>query len=175
MATYELMLRGVQSLFAATGTIDRDNFRAMSSALNLDANFSGVQAMGLIEWVPAARKRPMLRGCARAVFPTTRFIPQGFARTTRRSFSANLIGLTRSSPGFDAWADPVRRAAMEKARDSGMAAISGKSAWAWTWADARPAFVMYLPIYARASRTTTSRSAGRILSAGSMRRFACTM
>ncbi len=44
MATYELMLRGVQSLFAANGTIDRERFRRYVNALNLDANFSGVHA-----------------------------------------------------------------------------------------------------------------------------------
>ena len=47
MGTYELLLRGVQSLFAASGNVDRDAFRAYVGTLNLDANFSGIQAIGI--------------------------------------------------------------------------------------------------------------------------------
>jgi CHASE1-domain containing sensor protein len=55
MASYEQMLHGVQGLVAATGSIDRGNqFRDYVNALNLDANFSGIQAISIEEWVPAA-------------------------------------------------------------------------------------------------------------------------
>jgi len=56
MSTYEQMLRGVQGLFAATGQMDRDNFHDYVSALNLDANFSGIQTIGVIEWVPGGEQ-----------------------------------------------------------------------------------------------------------------------
>ncbi len=52
--------------------------------------------------------------------------------------------------GFDAWASPVRRLAMEKARDSGMAVVSGKVQLAVdAGAEDQPGFVMYLPVYAQ--------------------------
>src|SRR5512133_499265 len=60
IASYEQMLRGVQGLLATTDAADRDKFRDKFrdyvSALQLDANFSGIQAVGLAEWVPAAGK-----------------------------------------------------------------------------------------------------------------------
>ncbi|HEX3634689.1 MAG TPA: CHASE domain-containing protein, partial [Paraburkholderia sp.] len=56
MATYELLLRGAQSLFVATGEVDHDQFRNYIGTLNLDANFSGIQTIGIVEWLPAAQK-----------------------------------------------------------------------------------------------------------------------
>ena len=77
MATYELMLRGVQSLFAANGAIDRDRFQRYVSALNLDANFSGVHGVGVIEWVPAARKAAHIADMRRAGIPDYTIRPDG--------------------------------------------------------------------------------------------------
>jgi diguanylate cyclase (GGDEF)-like protein/PAS domain S-box-containing protein len=150
MATYELMLRGVQSLFAANGTIDRDRFRRYVSALNLDANFSGIHGVGVIEWVPAARKAAHIAGMRQSGIPDYTIHPDGlrqdYAPIVQRE---PFLGLARSSPGLDAWDEPVRRSAMEKARDSGMAALSGKVRLAVdSEGDPRPGFIMYLPIYA---------------------------
>ena len=103
---YEQMLRGVQSLFATTPLKNRAALHDYVDALQLDANFSGIQAIGVEEWVAAP-------------------------------------------PGSDVWLDPVRRRALEKARDSGMAAITGKiQLKVDTESGAPPGFVMYLPIYA---------------------------
>jgi diguanylate cyclase (GGDEF)-like protein/PAS domain S-box-containing protein len=150
MATYELMLRGVQSLFAANGTVDRDRFRRYVSALNLDANFSGVHAVGVVEWVPAARKTAHITDMRQGGVPGYTIRPDGlredYAPIVQRE---PFVGLARSSPGFDAWDEPVRRSALEKARDSGMAVLSGKVRLLVDMdADPRPGFILYLPIYA---------------------------
>ncbi|CAE6772244.1 hypothetical protein R69927_00874 [Paraburkholderia domus] len=150
MATYELMLRGVQSLFAANGTIDRDRFRRYVSALNLDANFSGVHAVGVIEWVPVARKADHIAGMRQGGIPDYAIHPDGLRQDYAPIIQREpFISVARSSPGFDAWDEPVRRSAMEKARDSGMATLSGKVRLTVDMgADPRPGFIMYLPIYA---------------------------
>jgi diguanylate cyclase (GGDEF)-like protein/PAS domain S-box-containing protein len=151
MATYELMLRGVQSLFAANDHLDRDSFRDYVGSLTLDPNFSGVQAIGIVEWVPEARRESHVAGMQRLGFPDYAIQPAGrrqdYAPIVQRE---PYIGRNRAALGFDAWADSARRTAMERARDSGMAAITGKVRLTVdTDADARPGFVMYLPIYAR--------------------------
>ncbi len=94
---YEQMLRGVQALFATTPLDNRAALDAYVTELQLDANFAGVQELGVLR--------------------------------------ANVA------------ADPVRRGALEKARDSGMASISGKVYLKDDPATAQPGFVMYLPIY----------------------------
>jgi diguanylate cyclase (GGDEF)-like protein/PAS domain S-box-containing protein len=151
MGTYELLLRGVQSLFAANGEIDREQFRDYLDTLNVDANFSGIQAIGIVAWVPAAQAGAHVAEMRRQGLPGYTIQPQG----SREDYAPIIqrepyVGINRTPPGFDAWADPVRRRAMEQARDSGMATISGKvrlSVDAGT--NARPGFIMYLPIYAR--------------------------
>jgi diguanylate cyclase (GGDEF)-like protein/PAS domain S-box-containing protein len=151
MGTYELLLRGVQSLFATNGEVDREQFRDYLDSLNVDANFSGIQAIGMVAWVPAAQLGAHIEAMRRQGLPDYAIQPEGaranYAPIIQR---APYIGINRARPGFDAWADPVRRRAMEQARDSGMATISGKvrlSVDAGT--NARPGFVMYLPIYER--------------------------
>ncbi|CAG4887635.1 bifunctional diguanylate cyclase/phosphodiesterase [Paraburkholderia saeva] len=150
VATYELMLRGVQSLFATSETIDRSKFRSYVGALNLDVNFTGVHAVGVVEWVPAAQKDAHVARMRAEGITAYAIQPAGnredYAPVIQRE---PYVGQTRSSPGFDAWADPVRRLAMEKARDSGMATLSGKvSLSADMDSDRRPGFIMYLPVYA---------------------------
>ncbi|MEZ0600977.1 EAL domain-containing protein [Paraburkholderia sp. IW21] len=151
MGTYELLLRGVQSLFAATGEIDRDKFRNYVGALNLNANFSGIQAIGIVEWVPATQRNAHVAAMRRQGLDGYTIEPMGpredYAPIIQRE---PYVGLNRTSPGFDAWTNPVRRRAMEQARDSGMASISGKVRLSVdTEADAHPGFIMYLPIYAQ--------------------------
>jgi diguanylate cyclase (GGDEF)-like protein/PAS domain S-box-containing protein len=151
MITYEQMLRGVQGLFAATGTVDRNSLRDYVGALHLDASFSGVQTIGVAEWVPATRKDTHVATMRRLGFSSYTIQPDGqrenYAPIIQRE---PYLGRNRIPPGFDAWSDPVRRLAMEKARDSGMVAISGKVRFAVdNEADAQPGLIMYLPIYTR--------------------------
>ncbi|MEI7431589.1 MAG: CHASE domain-containing protein, partial [Betaproteobacteria bacterium] len=149
MAAYEQMLRGVQGLFAATGKIDRNSFHDYVGALQLDANFAGIQAIGVAEWVPEARKNAHLKAMQRRGLSDYAISPKG-----RREIFAPVIHVepdfdsNRISLGFDPWTDPVRRLAMERARDSGLPAISGKVPLIIK-NEAQPSFIMYLPIFAQ--------------------------
>ncbi|MFJ3054683.1 EAL domain-containing protein [Herbaspirillum sp. NPDC087042] len=150
MASYEQMLHGVQGLVSATGTIDRGNFRDYVNALNLDANFSGIQAISIEEWIPAAAMPAHLARMARQGIADYQVRPTGereaYAPTILRE---PYVGRNRLPFGFDQWSDPVRRAAMEKARDSGIATISGKVDMPSIDGHEYPAFMMYLPLYER--------------------------
>src|SRR5512133_573886 len=151
MASYEQMLRGVQGLFATTDAADRDKFRDYVSALQLDANFSGIQAIGLAEWVTGSGKDAHLAAMRRLGFADYAIYPLGerenYAPVIQRE---PYTGNNRIPTGFDPWSEPVRRLAMEKARDSGMVAISGKVRLAVdSQPDAQPGFIMFLPVYTR--------------------------
>jgi diguanylate cyclase (GGDEF)-like protein/PAS domain S-box-containing protein len=151
MAAYEQMLRGVQGLFATINVNDRENFHNYVEALRLDANFSGTQTIGVSLLVPAEAKSAHLINMRRKGFADYRIEPAGqrevYAPVIQREPD---IGRNRIQPGYDAWANPVRRNAMELARDSGMAALTGKvQLMVDNTSDAQPAFIMYLPIYAQ--------------------------
>jgi diguanylate cyclase (GGDEF)-like protein/PAS domain S-box-containing protein len=156
MAAYEQMLRGVQGMFSAVDKVSRESFGDYVGALNLDANFSGIQAIGVIRWVSAADRDAHIAAMRRQGFDNYSIQPKGdrddYALIVQRE--PNVGGNYQAPLGFDAWADPVRRVAMEKARDSGMPVISGKvrlavDAKADALAQPQPGFIMYLPIYSR--------------------------
>jgi diguanylate cyclase (GGDEF)-like protein/PAS domain S-box-containing protein len=149
MASYEQMLRGVQGLFVATGTLDRNRFRDYIGAVNSDANLAGIQAIGLIEWVPqrdVTRHLEKMRGLAGVDYAIE---PAG----SRDSYAPIIERLPFADSkhavlGFDSWASPERRDALERARDSGLAVMSGKVQLASDLGmREQPGFLMYLPIY----------------------------
>jgi len=65
--------------------------------------------------------------------------------------------------GFDMSTEPVRRAAMERARDSGAPAASGRVTLVQEIdADKQPGFLLYVPVYRDAPRTVEQRRASLI-------------
>lgn len=148
---YEQMLRGVQSLFATTPWRNREAMHDYVEALQLDANFSGIQTIGAVDWVPHENVTQHLKEMQAAGFPDYTLDPAGprevYAPIVQRE---PYIGKNKAAPGSDVWPDPVRRKAMERARDAGMPAISGKVKLKIDDAStAPPGFIMYLPVYER--------------------------
>ena len=149
MAAHEQLLRGVQGLFAATGSLDRNALRAYVDTLKLDANFSGIQDIGVVQHVPASSKDSHVAAMHRYGVNDYTIYPQG-----QRAFHAPIIqrepeiARALAPLGFDTWTDPVRRLAMERARDSGMTALSGKVRLAVDPASrATPGAILYLPVF----------------------------
>ena len=150
VAAHEQMLRGVQGLLATAQLTNRDAIRRYVDTLRLDANFAGIQVIGVIEQVPQSKKAEHISAIRRLGVADYNIHPDGARETytpiiQRESF----IGDIHVPLGLDTWSNPVRRQAMERARDSGMAAISGKVQLAIDkGAGNNPGFVMYLPIFA---------------------------
>lgn len=161
---YEQMLRGVQALFATTSLRDRDAVRHYIETLQLDANFSGIRVIGVIEQVPAAEKSTHIANMRRLGVTDYRIHPEG----DRVSYTPIIqrvphLADNHAPLGLDTWADPVRRLGLEKARDSGMAAITGKVRLAVDQAaEISPGFIMYLPIFSQGQAATVLLSAGHI-------------
>ncbi|MEI8158732.1 MAG: CHASE domain-containing protein [Burkholderiales bacterium] len=149
-AAYEQMLRGVQGVLATTDLNNQASIHRYVDALQLDANFAGVKVIGIVQRVPMQDKAAHTAAMRKAGLPTYAIYPEStgplYAPIVQREPS---FGNTGAPLGLDVWQDPVRRVALEAARDSGMAAISGKLRLAIDrQADALPGFVMYLPVFA---------------------------
>ena len=149
VAAYEQMLRGVQGLFATTPMTNRNAVRDYVETLGLDANFSGIQAITVIERVPSSGKAAHVAAMRRFGFTGYAIFPEGareiYAPIIQREPD---VKRDRTPIGFDAWADPVRRLAMQQARDSGLPAITGKLQLRIDKdAEPIPGFIMYLPIF----------------------------
>ncbi len=149
MAAYAQQLRGIQGLYAATGSVSKADFQAYVDALQLGSDFYGIQSIGVAMIVPQAEKAAHVAN-QRRISATYTIVPGG-----DRPFYAPIVQLEPASSrnfqevGFDPYTDPERRAAMELARDSGNSALTGKI----KQSDA--ALLLYFPLYKKGSSHET--------------------
>jgi diguanylate cyclase (GGDEF)-like protein len=150
VAAYEQMLRGVQGLLANTDLTDQASIRRYVDALQLDANFAGVKIIGIVQLVPTQDKAIHIAAMRKAGLKDYAVHPESTGPLHAPIVQREPSSANNGAPlGLDVWQDPVRRVALEAARDSGMAAITGKLRLAIDrQADAPPGFVMYLPVFA---------------------------
>ena len=168
MANYEQVLRGAKGLFAASISVERDEFHAYANMLRLEESFPGIRGVGFALIVPPQRKQRHIDAVRKQGFPGYTIHPEGareiytsviylepFDERNRRAFGYDMYS-DREHPRDGDIAPGVRRAAMERARDSGKAAISGRAVISGkvrllmemeTDKQAQAGFLMYLPVY----------------------------
>jgi len=151
MASYEQMLRGVQGLFAAShNKVDRASFNAYVDALLAGSDFTGLQTISYGPLLSADRLDAHIAAQRGADAPGFAVRPPGpreaYAPAT---YIAPATERSLAVLGYDPFSDPVRRAAMLQARDSGSAALTARTALvADTQGGSQPGFLMFLPLYA---------------------------
>lgn len=157
MATYEQVLRGAQGLFLASEDVTRREFSEYVRALRLDENYPGMQGLGLAEVIAPENMPAHVDGVRREGFPNYMVWPGGNrALYTSITRIEPFNEMNRRALGFDMFAEPVRRVAMEQARDMGRAAITAKVRLVQEIDGVQePAMVMYLPLYRQWMPTRT--------------------
>lgn len=149
MLDYEQILRGATAFFAANGEVSREEWHTYFQTLQLDRHLPGVQGTGFALMLPAGQREAHEAAVRAEGFPEYAIHPAG----DRDIFSAIVYiepfsKLTRQVLGYDMYSEPVRREAMNRARDSGEAALSGKLVLTQGTDEAKlPGFLIYLPIY----------------------------
>lgn len=127
LLSYALLLRGAAGLFYSSDQLTREEWRIYVDNLQLDKNLAGVQGIGFSEWVPADKLSAHQQRVRSEGFPDYQIFPVGERETYSsivylEPFSdRNLLAF-----GYDMYSDPVRRAAMERARDLNDASLSGR-------------------------------------------------
>lgn len=149
MAAYEQVLRGVKGLFASSATVERDEFRTYVGELDLAQHFPGIQGVGFALIVTNVQKNKHIADLRRQGFTDYAIRPDGERELyTSIIYLEPFSGRNLRAFGYDMYAEPVRRAAMERARDSGKASISGRVTLVQeTEHDVQAGFLMYLPVY----------------------------
>lgn len=149
MQAYEQVLRGGQGLFKASSNVSRTGFRDYVASLQLAEHYLGIQGVGFSLVVPAGEMDTHLRQIRAQGFPEYGIRPDG-----KRDLYTSIVYLEPFSDrnlrafGFDMYSEPVRRAAMDKARDSGEAAMSGKVRLVQeSGLREQAGFLMYVPVY----------------------------
>jgi signal transduction histidine kinase/CheY-like chemotaxis protein len=147
MDAYAQILRGGAGLVLTRSTIDRATWATYYRGLEIEKRFPGVQTFLWVPIVPpagAAAIEAQLRELGHPDFHIWTRDMEPPATTI--AFVEPFIEGNRRALGFDMASEPVRREAMDRARDTGEATITHTVVLV---IDDRPlpGFIMYVPVY----------------------------
>ena len=148
MEAYVAVLRAGTAFFAGSDSVDPVEFRRFAERLQLEARYPGIQGFGYSERVRGPREafeRRMsdLRGGPFKIWPAG---PR--AETHATVYLEPLDRRNRAAIGFDMFTEPQRREAMERARDTGLAAATGRVTLVQEIDPEKQAgFLIYAPVY----------------------------
>ncbi|MFC3472200.1 CHASE domain-containing protein [Massilia oculi] len=157
MLIYEQVLRGTRGYLRGSVDLSRSEFAEYFEVLRLDQSFPGLEALAIATLIPPGALAAHEDRVRAEGFPNYRVHPAGDARPqTAISHIEPFNARNLRAFGYDMYSEPVRRAAMAAARDSGQAALSGKVVLVQEGAASRDAgFLMYLPVYRRGRDVAT--------------------
>ncbi|AGX88688.1 CHASE domain-containing protein [Candidatus Symbiobacter mobilis] len=149
MLEYQTALRAGLGLFLASEHVARQEWKVFTHALQVTNIFPGIQGYGYSEVVHHRERRLHEAAVRSDGFPDYRIIPEG-----ERDFYTSIVYLEPFNPrnqrafGYDMFTEEVRRNAMERARDTGRPALSGRVRLLQeTESDVQHGVLMYLPVY----------------------------
>src|SRR5467141_700523 len=155
--THVALLRAGTGLFAASISVEPDEFRKFVSQLDLPNHYPGIQGIGFsLKLQPDGRKQ-LIEQMRKAGNPDFRIWPEG-----DRAEYHTIIYLEPSDQrnqaaiGFDMSTESVRRAAMERARDTAAATASGRVTLVQEIEEPKqPGFLIYAPVYRNGAKVDT--------------------
>lgn len=154
MAVYEQVLRGARGYLRGSVELDRSAWAEYYGLQRLDQSFPGMEALGIATIIPPARLAAHQAAIRRQGHPDYAVHPDGPRNMyTSITHIEPFGGRNLRAFGFDMYSEPVRRAAMERARDSGLAALSGKVVLVQEGVNhagagaTQAGTLMYLPVY----------------------------
>ena len=157
METYVALLRGAAGLFTASEDVSREEFRTFVAGLELDDHYPGIQGVGFALRVEASWKEGVTAAARRSGEARFTIWPESsFDDLYPIVFLEPLDRRNRAALGFDMYTEPVRRAAMERARDTGQPSGSGRVKLVQETEGRKQAgFLIYVPFYRRGSPLVT--------------------
>jgi signal transduction histidine kinase/CHASE1-domain containing sensor protein/ActR/RegA family two-component response regulator len=157
MDTYIVLIRATSGLFASDNTVSREQFRTFLSSVELRRRYPGIQGIGFAQRVRGEERERFVEavraeGTGFRIWPESAG-PEHFPILYLEPLDRpNLQAL-----GFDMLTEPVRRAAMERARDTGLPAASGKVTLVQETVERKKqaGFLIYIPVYRRGAPLAT--------------------
>lgn len=154
---YRLALRAVAGLFKATdGAVTPAQWDAYINGLALEKHFPGVHGVGYAKLLTEGEVPAHIAALRAQGLGDYTLRPAGErASYAPITYLSVYDGLAPVGLGFDMLTEPTRRAAMEKARDSGDAAVSGPVLQPPDTANPRRGVLLYQPIFRAGAPTDT--------------------
>ena len=146
---YVMVLRGSAALFAGSKEVTRTEWRTYVEHFGASKTFPGIQGLGFSKIIQPAELAQHIQQVRAEGFPSYTVRPPG-----ERDVYTSIIFLepfdlrNQRAFGYDMFSEPVRRAAMEYARDSDTPSISGQVKLVQeTMQDVQSGFLIYFPVY----------------------------
>jgi PAS domain S-box-containing protein len=149
MDVYEEVLLATSGFLRGEVDVDRAAFAEYYGLLRLNEHFPGIEALGIAAIVPPGRIGAHVAAMRAEGFRDYAIKPAG-ARPVITSIVRiePFSGRNLRAFGYDMFSEPERRTAMEKARDTGQAAATGKVVLVQEGGNGgQPGFLMYVPVY----------------------------
>lgn len=155
---YISLLRGGVGLFASQREVTFQEFKTFVDLLGLSTNYPGIQGYGYAHRVIPQTKAAVVKAMRETVTNTFEITPPGerleyfpiiyLEPPDRRNLKAI---------GFDMYSDPIRRAAMNQARDFGKPAATGRVTLVQEVdpKNQQAGFLIYVPVYYRGNIPST--------------------
>lgn len=157
------LLRASSGLFAASERVSRAEFRAFVSALELRQRYPGIQGIGFSIRVKPEEKDALVAEMHRQGVKNFTIRPASYrAEYYSIIYLEPLDRRNQAAIGFDMFNEPVRRRTMERARDTGAPAASGRVTLIQEIDKHKQAgFLIYVPVYrnGRTPQTVQERQA----------------
>jgi CHASE1-domain containing sensor protein len=151
------ILRSAVALFNASEDVTREQWHAFTSQQNVEQHLPGIQGLGFSKVIPRERLAQHTQEIRSQGFPDYNVKPAG-----DREFYTSIVYIEPFTNrnlrafGYDMFTEPVRRMAMERARDQDTAALSGKVILVQEIdKNVQAGSLMYVPVYRKGMPTET--------------------
>ena len=156
MNDHARILQSSAAFFNASDTVTRDKWRVFTQQ-KIDKQLQGIQGFGFSLLIPRKELPRHIQEIRREGFPDYKLRPDG----DRELYSSIIYlepfsGRNLRAFGYDMLTESVRRAALERARDTNNAALSGKVVLVQeTDKDVQAGTLMYVPVYRKGEPVET--------------------
>lgn len=149
LTTFRTILYGGSGLFAASEEVTRLEFRDYIDRLDLPNQVPGLQGVGYALRVTPADLAAHETAIRAEGFPTYALNPPGPRdEMTAIVYLEPFDDRNQRAFGYDMFSEPVRRAAMSRARDTGRTRMSGPVLLLQEYeSGVQPGTLLYLPVY----------------------------
>jgi PAS domain S-box-containing protein len=155
--THAQVLRGAAAFIEASDEVSRKEWQSYLSNLELARTLPGIQATGFSLMIQPRDKAAHEQNIRAEGFPGYAIKPDG--KREQYSSIVYLEPFTEHNQiafGYDMFSEPVRRLAMERARDYGEPTLSGKITLIQEIGQqVQPGFLIYMPVYRAGLRRDT--------------------
>ncbi|MGE0093636.1 MAG: CHASE domain-containing protein [Alphaproteobacteria bacterium] len=157
MQAYAEVLISSAAFFTLKDQVSRADWGDYVARLAIKEHFPGIQATGYAQYVTAKDKAAQIAAVRATGLADYDIRPPG----DREDYAVILynepyVGRNQKVVGFDMASSDVRRLAMDRARDTGTPAVSGRVVLAGEKPDDKPpGFVMYMPVFHKGMPTGT--------------------